>query len=202
MRTKSESRRQEIIDVAGEMFLRHGFSPVSISGIASETGITRVTLYNYFSTKEELFEAFVIEAGKHQVSAFYQSGEFEGGDIGDRLKVLGTCYLELILDPGIIAIQRLIIGEAKRFPEMAKIFYERGPRNILLHMAKVLKREILQDHLRQCPPQALALHFMALCAEGMKDRCLWGIDPAPNVEQIKNAVDKAVQAFLLGYGLC
>src|ERR1700748_881544 len=58
-RSHRDSRREAILDVATEVFLEVGYSCASMSAIAARVGGSKGTLYNYFKSKEELFEAFV-----------------------------------------------------------------------------------------------------------------------------------------------
>src|SRR3954464_10654712 len=52
-------RRELILDVASEVFLKEGYAATSMSEIAARLGGSKGTLYNYFKSKEELFEAYV-----------------------------------------------------------------------------------------------------------------------------------------------
>lgn len=55
MRTKSDEKRQAILDVAAEVFREAGFERASMSEICTRVGGSKATLYNYFPSKEELF---------------------------------------------------------------------------------------------------------------------------------------------------
>ena len=54
-------RRQAIIDVAREFFIKHGYDETKVDGIANEVGYTKVTIYNYFESKDDLFAAVIAE---------------------------------------------------------------------------------------------------------------------------------------------
>lgn len=199
MRVKTDARREAIVQVAGELFLREGYAAVSMAAISAKVGGSRVTLYNYFSRKEELFEAFVIQAGRKQIASLDKLSAQKTGGLTARLRALGMGYLQLILDPQVAAIQRLTIGESRRFPELAKIFYEHGPRNMLERMTQMLGAEQEQGGLRSGDTQTLAVHFMALCEGRLKNRQLWGIDEKVDRRQVVMTVQCAVDAFLSGY---
>ena len=51
------SRRNELIDAAMRVFYRHGFHASSLDDILKEGGISRMTLYNHFKSKDELILA-------------------------------------------------------------------------------------------------------------------------------------------------
>ncbi len=51
------SRRDELIDAAMRVFYKHGFHASSLDDILNEGGISRMTLYNHFKSKDELIVA-------------------------------------------------------------------------------------------------------------------------------------------------
>ncbi|RMD98537.1 MAG: TetR/AcrR family transcriptional regulator, partial [Deltaproteobacteria bacterium] len=56
---KGERRREQILDIAVEIFARHGYERTSIGMICEEAGIARGTLYQYFENKQDLFHALL-----------------------------------------------------------------------------------------------------------------------------------------------
>jgi AcrR family transcriptional regulator len=66
MRVKSETKRQTILDVATKAFIELGFNNTSMSEIASRVGGSKSTLYNYFSSKEEIFSAVMETSAKRK----------------------------------------------------------------------------------------------------------------------------------------
>jgi AcrR family transcriptional regulator len=58
----SRAARQHLLEVAKTCIERHGFSKVTLSDVAAEAGVTRPTVYRYFGSAEELFNAAAITA--------------------------------------------------------------------------------------------------------------------------------------------
>ncbi len=56
---KGERRREQILDIAVEIFARHGYERTSIGMICEAAGIARGTLYQYFENKQDLFHALL-----------------------------------------------------------------------------------------------------------------------------------------------
>jgi AcrR family transcriptional regulator len=54
-----ESKRKLILDTALELFASEGFHTTPISRIASEAGISKGLLYNYFKSKEDLIKTII-----------------------------------------------------------------------------------------------------------------------------------------------
>lgn len=197
MRVKTEARRKAIINAAGKLFLEQGYDAVTMAKIAAEVGGSKVTLYNYFPSKEAVFEAFVIEAGKANFERLLDLPE--DADTVTTLKALGSNYLRLVLTPAVLDLDRLIIGEVRRIPELSRIFYENGPRKTLEDMDKVFARLLEKGGLRRCEPRTLTWHFKGLCDGGLLERQLWGLESVPSDKQIDDAADAAVHVFLNGY---
>src|SRR5262249_62328646 len=92
------AKRRQIIDGARRMFLAQGFDAASMSEIAREAGVSKGTLYVYFKSKEELFEAIVetqcLEQGV-QIFTFDNAA-----DIESELTRLGRQVCRFMSRPG------------------------------------------------------------------------------------------------------
>ena len=195
MRRKTAAKRLAFVEAAGSLFLNYGFSAVTMESIAAAAKSSKVTLYNYFFSKEELFEAWAFEAGK---GAFEQlvAAIDENMTPRDVLFRVGTAYLKLITKQEVISINRLIIGEAERFPQLAQRFYAVGPKRTLLAVDSLVVRGALVDQ----DANKMAVHFKALCEGTMFEKLIWGIDSLPSEDDIKALVADAVDNFILFYG--
>ncbi|MGI0522860.1 TetR/AcrR family transcriptional regulator [Rhizobium giardinii] len=198
MRVRSEKKRNEIISIAGALFLREGYGSVSMATIASAVGGSKGTLYGYFSSKEEIFAAFVIAAGKQRREEFLLLPGTEAGLLA-TLTALGTNYLRLLLSPEIMAINRLVIAEAARFPELGRIFFENGPKSVIGVIAAILADAASRHELTLDDPVAGAWRFKALCEVQLFEQCLWAIRDGATEEEIARNVEPAISIFLNTY---
>ncbi|MEN4980894.1 TetR/AcrR family transcriptional regulator [Erwinia billingiae] len=198
MRKKSETRRLKFVQAAGKLFIEKGFGAVTMEAIAAEAGASKVTLYSYFSGKEDLFKAFVIETGKVMVERLEISPE--GAELRATLHHLGMAYLNLVTSPEIINLSRLLIGEAGRHPQLSGIFYENGARQTLLSICNTLDGLRRRRLLRKVVLPNTGLHFKSLCDAGLVERQLWGLDQPPTEKIKQDAVNSAIDAFLPAYG--
>lgn len=198
MRVKTVEQRHEFINAAGHLFIQQGYAAVTMEAIAAEAGKSKVTLYNYFSSKEELFEAFVVQAGAGAVEELTKV-YVEGDSARDILQRLGLALLRLVSRPDVIALDRLIIGEAKRYPELARIFFENGPKRTVAALAEVMARCMDSGKIDARNAELAALHFKAICAGDLIENLMWGTIPQPTKEKLKKISDHAVKVFLDGY---
>jgi len=196
MRVKTEARRLAYIQAASKLFLEHGYADVSMEKIAAAAGGSKVTLYGYFASKEELFEAFVVEIGRGKAQGLQDTAINVADPVG-TLRSLGLSYLRLVTEPQIVTLDRLIISESRRFPQLTKIFYDHGPRRVIGILAQALAK-IIDGQLTQEQAWLRALQFKALCEATILERQLWCLDPQPTAKTLKTAVEGAVTVFLDG----
>ncbi|MEU2740019.1 TetR/AcrR family transcriptional regulator [Streptomyces sp. NPDC007095] len=91
--TKKQQTRTAIADAALDLFLEHGFDQVTVADVARRAGVSTNTVFNYFSTKEDLFFDRQAEAEGHLAAL-----------VRDRAP--GTCPVEVVRDDLLAALQQ------------------------------------------------------------------------------------------------
>jgi len=194
---RREDRRDAILDVAYECFVAEGYGSTSMSTIAARLGGSKGTLYNYFKSKEELFEAFV----RRSCLRLHQQMEAapQDGDVRAHLVGMARTFVDHLLSPQAIAIHRVVVGEGERFPELARLFYEAGPRTGINNTAALLERLMDQGVIRRSDPVLAAHQLKDLSLSGLFSLRLWGVieDPTPSERQAR--AEMAVDTFLRAY---
>ena len=194
----STSKRQQIIAGAEIVFTECGYEGASMSRIALRASVSKGTLYNYFTSKSELFAAFVRQKAATLLEVFEP---FD--DQGDLEVILGQIARQMvaqILSPGSLVLHRIVISEAARFPHLAEIFWDAGPQPALAHMADLLTSRMRTGDLRQADPQVAAGQFFALCQTRVAIQRRLQIVQVTGDDDIELVVQGAVRLFLKGYG--
>lgn len=93
MLDKKTTRAKEIAKAALEVFSNNGYAQAGIEQIAQEAGIGKSTVYEYFKTKDELFEAAVMEGAEDWIAKLQNIGR-ETSDPARRLELIAELYLE------------------------------------------------------------------------------------------------------------
>ena len=197
-RPPRDKRRDAIIEVARELFFEEGYAAASMSSIAARLGGSKGTLYNYFRSKEELFEAQVRkDCERFAEDAFGQlSADLP---IEQVLTSLGEQYLTHLYSGWAVRTYRVVVAEAVRSPQLARIFYEAGP-------AVGLRR--LADYLEEARARGLiaiedctlgAGEFLTLCRGHQHFIYALNLEPAPSPEQIREQTRHAVALFMKSY---
>lgn len=195
---RRRDRRKTILDVASRSFLEHGYAATTMSAIAAKLGGSKGTLWSYFPSKEALFEAFLDDA-----TTAYREHLAEildpAGDFVPTLRRLARNFLEKVTSPDSIALHRLVLSEADRFPEMGAIFYEHAPRHTRRLIMEFLERAMDRGVLRRADPEAAARIFMMLMLSGCHQLLLLGQIAQASPGKIEADIDLGLDCFLRAY---
>ncbi|HEY4342739.1 MAG TPA: TetR/AcrR family transcriptional regulator [Parvibaculum sp.] len=192
------AKRVQILDGAKSVFLAEGYEGASMSLIARAAGVSKGTLYVYFANKEALFAAF-IEAECLRTTADVFEVLKGGGTAREVLAAFGRRFLGFKLSKEPHAIERLVIGESSKFPELGRAFYNAGPKTGIARLTDFLRRRIETGELDIDDPTLAAEQFIGLCmADVMLKRRMSVIETA-TPQRIGYIVDHAVDVFLKAY---
>ncbi len=108
----------DLVEVALQEFLKHGYGGTSMAMIVKAAGISKTTLYSRFSSKEQLFIAMMNKMVEGNLSAQIRAATGPTRPLADMLSEFTRRSLEISLDPVHYGVIRLIYGESHRFPEL------------------------------------------------------------------------------------
>src|SRR5215207_9110079 len=132
--------RALIMAAATQAFLEHGYPGTSVDDVAAAAGVSKRTVYNVFTDKEGLFRAIIGDAiaTAERFSAQFAATTTET-DAAVALTTLARELAALVLSGRVVPLRRLLIGEARRFPEFAAEYYERAPGRVMAAVAEALR---------------------------------------------------------------
>jgi TetR/AcrR family transcriptional regulator, mexJK operon transcriptional repressor len=200
---RSTRKRRAIVEAATDAFLRNGYLGTSMDEIAALAGVSKQTVYKHFADKERLFSeivtATVDEAGD---PVFEELEKLEdSGDVEADLRELARRQLGMVMRPKLMQLRRLVIGEAGRFPDLGRIFYERGAGRSVATLAAAFERLAARGALELDDPELAAAHFNWLVMSAPINRAmLLGDEAIPSPEELDRYADSGVRAFLAAYG--
>lgn len=199
VKPERDEKREHILKVAYAAFLSEGYAATSMSAIAARVGGSKATLYNYFSSKEELFAA-VIDEKCRDFQGMFLEADVETADFRKLLTQLGERLLHMMLRDDSIATFRLITAEAARFPELGRAFYRSGRQRGKQMLAEFFARAQKAGKLRLGNPQDMAVLFVEACKGELVLLKAWNVNPRPAEKEIKANIAQAVAVFLAAYG--
>jgi len=200
---QSTRKRRAILEAATTVFLRNGFLGTSMDEIATLAAVSKQTVYKHFADKERLFTEIVTSTlDEASDSVHNEVRELQdSGDIEADLRDLARRQLALVIQPRILQLRRLVIGEAGRFPELGRSFYERGPGRTIAALATTFERLAKRGVLQLDDPLLAAQHFNWLIMSNPLNRAmLLGDDERPAPTEIDRYAETGVRAFLAAYG--
>lgn len=202
MRKKTEKKKEEIIKAAEAIFKEFGFEKASMSKISSKLGGSKATLYNYFSSKEELFFE-VITISNAQESDFVHKvidSKKEIVDIHKQLYEFGKRFLNFVYSKKMMEIRRLTISQSE-MTDLGKITYKNRVLKSREILSKYLEKAIEMNKLKKTDTDLAARHFFGLLESEILYPFLFKIDESFSKKQINEMAKKAVDVFILAYGV-
>jgi TetR/AcrR family transcriptional repressor of mexJK operon len=190
-----EERRAAILSIARRHFHDHGYGGTSMSAIATELGGSKGTLWAYFASKEDLLAA-TIDGLIAEYAPFLELDPEEPIELA--LSRYAVHFMTFTLSPKVIALNRIVIAEAPRFPEVGRIFYDQGPRRRYRALAGFLIEKMRRGEMRIGDAHVASAQFHQLCHCRQFMRILWGVAEETTAAVIAAEAVEAVALFLYG----
>lgn len=187
-------RRKAFVDAARELFFANGYAGTTMSSIASKVGGSKTTLWTYFPSKEELFEAVVDDI----VEQYGQTLAIDlplDEPVLDVLRRFGNLLMTKLTATPILSLFRLVVGEAERFPHLAETFYERGPRRGKARAAIWVGEKMVRGELRMGDPMRAVQQFTGLCQSGIYQFAMLNLPESRDLSRLQDDVDAALDTF-------
>jgi AcrR family transcriptional regulator len=191
------AKRAQIIDGARRMFLAQGFDAASMGAIAREAGVSKGTLYVYFKSKEELFEAIVEDECRAQAEQIFTLDR--EAPIASELQRVGEELTRFLCRPDGVPSLRTIIAIANRMPEVGAQFYASGPARGIARLQRYLEDKIAAGVLEPHDSEVAAAQFIDACVWTTLKPMLFNAAGPPPEARICHVVAMAVKAFLASY---
>ena len=154
---RSDRKRAAILEAATTTFLRRGYLGTSMDEIAALAAVSKQTVYKHFADKEALFTEIVngtVDQASDPVYDDRARPRSEATTSPPRCATWPGGSSRRSCSRRLLQLRRLVIGEAGRFPELGRTFYERGPQRTIGALAVAFERLAEQGALRLDDPAA------------------------------------------------
>lgn len=165
-RRRKADRPDEIVQAALEVFAHKGFAAARLDDIAARAGVSKGALYLYFATKEELFRA-VVEQSLVPNLAFIQAVIAQPRPVADLVRTMGVMLPAMAARLPIAPIARMVIGEARNFPELAQVWHDRLVGPIVGALSQVIAQAQARGEIREGDPRVFALSIASAMLMGL-----------------------------------
>lgn len=197
---EDSAKRRQILDGARCVFMREGFDGASMNDIARAAGVSKGTLYVYFGSKEDLFEALIRAERREQAERCFAI-DADDPDVAGVLASLATRLLEGLSKPQAVAHVRMVVGVAAKFPKVGRAYYEAGPLYGAETLAAYLARRVAEGRLAIDDPVAAAHQFFDSAKAGLIPALYFGLRDEIAPQEIEANVRRAVGLFMAYYGV-
>jgi TetR/AcrR family transcriptional regulator, mexJK operon transcriptional repressor len=197
-RVEAGGKAETIRAAAERAFLASGFGVVSMDAIAREAGVSKATVYAHYHSKEELFGAVVADLSERRFHGF-SAEALDPADIEASLLTIAARFLDLVLSPEAIALNRILIGEVSRFPVLGEVFWAAGPERTRVQVEAFLRRAAEAGTLSVPDPRLAAEQFVALARGEIHLRSLLRLEDPGDPAALAAAAASSVATFLRAF---
>jgi TetR/AcrR family transcriptional regulator, mexJK operon transcriptional repressor len=194
-RPKDLEKRAYILKTAGYLFMEKGFTGTTMDDIAAYAGVSKLTVYNNFGTKEALFHDVI----KTKCESYAGDGLFASLPAQNPRKELftiGRAFMDLIFSDDAIAMHRVIIADGHANPELAMMFYKAAPAKLFERFTRYLEK-LEQKHTLHFPDKMKAGKFFFAMFKGEPHmRAILKIPPSPTKKELDAFARDCVDFFL------
>lgn len=180
---------RRLLDAAFELFLTQGFAGTSCEAVARLAGAGKASLYARFANKDQLFEAVI---RRHSGTLPQIEPLPSGLPLAERLRLAGQDMLEHASRPETLAMMRLVIATADRFPAVAaeatRIGWEAGRLRV--------RQAIEAGQDQPDDVERLLEGFIDLVFAPHQLQALLGDDPRELQAQAAQRIERAIRLLL------
>ena len=145
---RKEARPGELLDAALDLFVAKGFAATRVEEVAAKAGVSKGTLFLYFKSKEDLFEAVVREnIGNHINQGMAEIDNFTGTTT-DMLRLAMFAWWERVGNTKASGISKLVMSESSNFPALANFYQDTVVKPGRLLIQAILQRGVDRGEFR------------------------------------------------------
>ena len=195
-------KRLGILAAGRRVFVSQGYLGASMDAVAATAGVSKRTVYQYFTDKESLFSAVVLDTVDRGYEFFapHIRALAEAADIEEALRANSRLTLAGVMRPEILQMRRLVIAEAERFPDVGRAFYERSWGRTLALLAQTFQRLHDRGVLHVPHPERSAHLYTWLVVSIPANRVAFLGDAATYTpKELDELADEATRVFLAAH---
>ena len=192
--TRFDVKRASIVGGAKDVFLRHGFEGASMDGIAATAGVSKMTVYRYFRSKEELFAGVIRDLCERIIDEDLERMLERRPE--EALRGFARKMVTILFARDTVELHRIVIAESRRFPALGRLFYKSGPEACIAMLAAYLERHNSRNTLNLRNPRRTAEEFLELLRGYAHLRVLLGLQKTLSARELDENIAGAVRHIL------
>lgn len=194
-----EQLTDRLLNAATEVFLEKGFSAATIDEMAVRAKAGKITFYNHFGNKEALFEAIILRVNKTIFQGFVSALE-TNAPVMETLTLFLQRLTDVLHDEEAVRLVRVLHAETQRFPRLAEVFDQDGPRKSHAMLEKFLLQRMQAGELRRANASIAAEQLVHMATGERSRRTLLGLSPSLSRKDSELRIASAIDTFMRAYG--
>jgi len=166
--------------------------------IASEAGVSKLTVYSHFGDKESLFA----EAVRAHCEVGMPASLFKADPtipLRERLTSIGKAFFAMVMTPEAIAGHRILCSPQVATSAMPEVFWKAGPQRVQQAFTELLERRIAAGELDIDDIERAAAQFFTLLKGDQHAKAVFGYCCRRHQDTPDEHVDAVVELFLRAY---
>ena len=156
---KKNTTKQRLLDATLKLISEKGYLGSTTREIAQEAGVTELTLFRHFGTKEKLFEA-LLRTHTFLPRLKELLPELDGLSYGDSLRLIATRFLLSLKERK--SLVKIMYSEVTTYPEKIKKLYNKFADDLRLTLASYFRGLQKKGLLRTVSPELAAQLFLGM----------------------------------------
>jgi TetR/AcrR family transcriptional regulator, mexJK operon transcriptional repressor len=190
-------RHAAILEAARRAFLDLSYERVSMDAIAAAAGVSKVTVYARFGSKDQLFIAAMSAASREIYERARMDAE-AGLPLPQLLNRLGLAFVNMLLEPEVMSLWGAMIQARDRAPDLPAKFYETVIERSLETLAAALELAAARGEI-VCPePRRAATQFTSMVQGQFRFQLELGVLGDRDREEVRAYVEDCVSVFVRG----
>ena len=198
-RPRDPERVRRILEAAQMHFNEHGLERANVDAIAADAGVSKMTVYSNFGSKEGLFQAVVHERTATTVTGAPGVDALDPDQPEKSLLAIGARFLALARGDDALGALRSVYGVAGAQPETCRAFYKEGPERVKGELAAYLRQAHSAGTLNVRNPLQAADVFLSMFLGSGHIRGLLKLE-MPDSRENRALLREAVRVFMAAYG--
>lgn len=197
-RSKNEEKGRQILQAAGALFMREGYSSVSMEQLAKAAGVSKQTVYSHYGSKEALFSA-AVEQKCEDYEIGYQAADIER-PVREYLRDFIQHFSDLVTSDAGIAIHRVCIAEADKRSNLSELFWNAGPHPIMQRLSAYLEAQVRRGTLSIDNIHFAADQLLFMVKSDVHMRGVLGLPTETAFRDLPAYLDSCLDVFMKAYG--
>lgn len=199
-RPKDLEKRKRILEAAKTAFLKHGYHHANMNQIAKDASVTKLTVYNHFQDKANLFICAIEESCKEYIATRHFQLTADSHFLQSFYHVC-ECAIYTIYLPEALKLEHVLFELAAEQSPLTEKFFNASHQKMCNSMVDFFQQASNLGFIRADIPLKQTELIMSLLLGLRHHHVLLGMEAAPNTDELQQSIADAIEIFMLKYGI-